>query len=320
MTFREILESELSFVGKLRTFVRVYYDSMTQANEAPIPKDLIGPLFLNIKEILAIHTELLQELSKRFNADGILGDLFIEFGNKESVIDAYRIFFTGFENALTILAEQMGKSPNLETFLLKCDKDKECNGLNFAAFFMMPILRSKRYSVFLTELQSSILPKEEDYTDSIAAMQGFEKKLNEWHKEAQEHAKLAEIKKGLVNISAAFLLDALKEVLFDGLVVEYQPQGSHHVQIFLFSDIVIVCCFQVNSQKHRKIPYIEHKIKMQMENVIELNNLEVSELSPDKATGQHMMKFKWPEGESIFYVTSKELKQWLDAIAKARQI
>jgi hypothetical protein len=48
------------------------------------------------------------------------------------------------------------------------------------------------------------------YVSSIAAMQGLERKLNEWHKEAQEHAKLAEIKKGLVHISAAFLLDALK--------------------------------------------------------------------------------------------------------------
>jgi hypothetical protein len=146
---REILESELTFVTKLRTFVRVYYDSLVQALDV-LPKDLIGPLFLNIKDILEIHAELLQELSRRFNADCILGDLFIEFGNKERIIDEYRIFFTGFENSLTILAEQMGKNPVLEGFLAKCDKDKECNGLNFAAYLMMPIQRIKRYSVFLT--------------------------------------------------------------------------------------------------------------------------------------------------------------------------
>lgn len=58
-------------------------EPLEKLDEGPIPKELISLYFLNIREILSIHSDLLKELKNRFSSPKpVWNNLFIEFAKR----------------------------------------------------------------------------------------------------------------------------------------------------------------------------------------------------------------------------------------------
>jgi len=233
------------------------------------------------------------------------------------MFDVYKYFITNFDNSLAVSSDESKNNEEFRKLLKEGAEKKDCNGLNFGAFIIMPIQRIPRYILLLTDLLKNTPKNHAEFTtleNSLLLAKKLSEDINKAKLEFENQAKLREIQKILSDIPKELMLDS-KECIKEGLVVEQRKgHSSRYIQIFLFSDIMIVCGF--HDRKTMK------SVKIKIENVIEVIGMNIVDLPVDEATGQGTLLLKWDEigtlKEIQICMSVEDSKLWLTAIQAAQ--
>jgi len=314
---REIYQTEQSYVNHLAVCIRVFLNPLlTNAKKQIIPQLSVAKMFLNIQKLFKLHCDFLRNFSGQNLTDVDVGKVFLAFFTETSS-DEYQFYITNFDNSQAMVTEEMEKSANFKKYLQEASNKKDCTGLTLNSYLIMPVQRIPRYILLLTDLlnnTSASHPGIQDLKRALDKLKAVAEKLNEAKRTAENLAKLKAIQEALANIPKEFLLSH-KECIHEGLVVEQRPKlGSRYIQLYLFSDIIIMCGFP--KKKSNKA------VKMAIESVIELNCLRVVGLPVDKSTGQCTLLLKWKEleleKEINICVSEDEAQNWMKVVKGAQ--
>ncbi|KAJ2088257.1 hypothetical protein IW138_004333 [Coemansia sp. RSA 986] len=158
---QELIETERSYVEKLRALIDIYAvplrSAARSANNALIPAYDAHVIFGNIERVSEVNERFLGdleawdrgEMDPKETIGSLCRDHFVDF-------HVYKRYINGYQHALASSRELEAKNPLYEAFLQRAREREECKKLGISDLLIMPVQRIPRYTLLLTDLMKVI--------------------------------------------------------------------------------------------------------------------------------------------------------------------
>ncbi|KAJ1801275.1 hypothetical protein LPJ59_000424 [Coemansia sp. RSA 2399] len=158
---QELIETERSYVEKLRALIDIYAvplrSAARSANNALIPAYDAHVIFGNIERVSEVNERFLGdleawdrgEMDPKETIGSLCRDHFVDF-------HVYKRYINGYQHALASSRELEAKNPLYEAFLQRAREREECKKLGISDLLIMPVQRIPRYTLLLTDLIKGI--------------------------------------------------------------------------------------------------------------------------------------------------------------------
>jgi hypothetical protein len=188
----ELLETEANYLRDLRT---IHWEFHLGSGEVlSVEEEKI--LFMNIGEIVDLHTELRKELQekvrKQWSYHQTVGDTIDRYVKKFGIYEKY---ITNYKEAADFLKRSRGQA-KIDKYLQSRETKDYCRGLPLESLLVMPVQRLPRYLLLLKELRKYTDQDHPDYPLINNAMQNLDelaKQFNEVQRDKETQRKVSEI-------------------------------------------------------------------------------------------------------------------------------
>ncbi|KAJ3157753.1 hypothetical protein HDU89_000131 [Geranomyces variabilis] len=309
----EILESERRYVDSLIQLRKTFFEPLMAAVGTPseiIPRKTIQNVFSELPGLINVNTELLKQLENRLEAepwsssDGFMGDIFL---NLAPYLKMYSSYVKNFNNALTLVTENMARVPAFAQFIARQNADAELKGLPLQSFLILPVQRIPRYKMLLEDLLKQTDQEHPDYPTlqkSLAKIAEVAVFVNETIREHEMMQELIEVQASLHGLNED-LVSPGRRLLCRGRVQKISRRRHHARYLILLSDFLIYASpgmLEGQYTFHRKL---------------DLELCEVVDVEDTKDM-QHIFQIVSPEKSFAMYAESAEEKQkWIHDIDSA---
>jgi hypothetical protein len=86
---------------------------------------------------------------EHWDADGKLGDIFVELG---AFLKVYAPYANNYGHSFAVIQEVVGENKKFAEYLEKCKMSSECGGLDLNSYLIQPIQRIPRYVMLLQDM------------------------------------------------------------------------------------------------------------------------------------------------------------------------
>eukprot|EP01120_Amphizonella_sp_Union-15-10_P011759 TRINITY_DN5072_c0_g1_i1.p1 TRINITY_DN5072_c0_g1~~TRINITY_DN5072_c0_g1_i1.p1 ORF type:complete len:634 (+),score=106.91 TRINITY_DN5072_c0_g1_i1:91-1902(+) len=196
---REILSTEQSYVEQLKVLIKTFKRPFEE--KKIIDKLASNTIFSNVESILKFHQTLLHKLEKRMKKwkerdpnTQLLGKM---FNRLLPFLKIYTAYCSNYENALQTVFKYQSSSEEFNAFIEHRVKSKQCQGLDFIDFLIMPVQRIPRYRLLLENLlkfTDACHPDFNELTISLEKVTGAAELINENISHMQKFQKVNEIR------------------------------------------------------------------------------------------------------------------------------
>ncbi|KAJ1987716.1 hypothetical protein EDC05_005677 [Coemansia umbellata] len=162
---QELIETERSYVEKLRALIDIYVVPLRSAarstNNALIPAYDAHVIFGNIERVSEVNERFLGdleawqqgEMDPKETIGSLCRDHFVDF-------HVYKRYINGYQHALVSSRELEAKNPLYAAFLQRAREREECKKLGISDLLIMPVQRIPRYTLLLTDLLK-VIPEDD---------------------------------------------------------------------------------------------------------------------------------------------------------------
>lgn len=233
---QEILASEASYLGGLKTLSKVFLQPLEASSVAEDYGELKN-LFGGIKVIIGYNSILLNDLQQRvptWNNHSKLGDAFLRM---VQFLKAYTQYVNTYKQCIDAF-EKLKLTKQYTEWESKLDKT-ECGGLQLGDYLIMPIQRLPRYNMLLEDLVKNTWRFHIDYDNLRQAHQKIKdiaNFVNASQREAENQRKMSEILNTIQSVPVNFV-EPWRRYIHDGLVT--QPSTNKALHIYLFNDAIL---------------------------------------------------------------------------------
>ncbi|KAI8914777.1 hypothetical protein DFJ77DRAFT_463294 [Powellomyces hirtus] len=309
----EILQSERRYVDSLLQLRKSFFEPlMTVVGTASevIPKKTIQSIFSELRGLINVNTELRKQLESRLDeqpwnsTNGCIGDIFL---NLAPYLKMYSSYVKNFNNALSLLTENVAKVPALAQFIARQNADPELKGLPLESFLILPVQRIPRYKLLLEDLLKNTDSEHPDHLtlkkslERIAEVAVF---VNETIREHEMMQELVEVQRSLYGMDED-LVSPGRRLIKRGRVQKISRRRHHTRYLILLSDFLIYA-----SPSMLEDHYTFHR-------KLDLELCEVVDV-PDTKDMEHIFQIVSPEKSFAMYADSaKEKQKWIHDIDTA---
>ncbi|KNE62188.1 hypothetical protein AMAG_07432 [Allomyces macrogynus ATCC 38327] len=191
----EVIVTEMDYVLDLRLMKRAYMTPLVERGLVT-PKELVV-LFANLEQLLPIHEELLDLLSKeRVKQRCVIANFGTLFSILPQYFKCYSIYGNNYPEALAFLDTLTSARPAVAKFLAKTASRPACGGMNLASFLLKPIQRLCKYPIMIKEILRSTSTDHADHAlleKSLESMERIVDRVNESRRHAEQQRRLVDM-------------------------------------------------------------------------------------------------------------------------------
>ncbi|KAJ3372674.1 Myosin 10A, isoform D [Allomyces arbusculus] len=191
----EVTVTESDYVLDLRLMKQAYMTPLVERGLVT-PKELVV-LFANLEQLLPIHEELLDLLSKeRVKQRCVIANFGTLFSILPQYFKCYSIYGNNYPEALAFLDTLTSTRPAVAKFLAKTASRPACGGMNLASFLLKPIQRLCKYPIMIKEILRYTSADHADYTlleKSLESMERIVDRVNESRRHAEQQRRLVDM-------------------------------------------------------------------------------------------------------------------------------
>jgi len=250
----EIVTTEETYVGALRTLMRVYVEPLRFVADAPrgaiFTHAELDAIFLNVQMIAKINDEFLDELHKERAKWPEVEYAHIFKSNSKKLSGVYKRYVSNFDEAETkLLAIAESNDPKMRDkhrYLTNAKTHPDAKGLDLRSFLIQPVQRVPRYQMLLQDL---LAHTPEDHRDQQPLKEALEKitevaKLsNQYKGEGDDYAKLRTVFERFVDHDAHNLEKSLltigRRLVKEGELQKARQSHRQRRHIFLLNDTLL---------------------------------------------------------------------------------
>eukprot|EP01080_Neovahlkampfia_damariscottae_P006928 gene6928-11091_t len=255
---KEIIKTESDYVNSLN-YLNIYYKEPI-INKKILKPNQISEIFLNLDDLIAIHTTLLEKLKWKMSNFPLsdFGSIILDFAPTF-------MHYIGYCNKYNEAMDKFNDLKNSkEWFNVLLEEQRKLIPGNhpFQSLFIQPIQRLPRYSLLLREVIKNTDEEHQEYSHFVSA----KKKVDEILQLVNETKRKYDIERTIEKIDAftkdlmRFTLDYTKFVTEDLAMVKFLPMKTKEEEeilgieclLFLFKDIILV--FE-KTKKPRKVTF-----------------------------------------------------------------
>ncbi|KAJ3162472.1 hypothetical protein HDU86_004954 [Geranomyces michiganensis] len=309
----EILESERRYVDSLLQLRKTFFEPLMAVVATPseiIPKKAIQHIFSELPGLINVNTELRKQLENRLEAqpwsssDGFMGDIFL---NLAPYLKMYSSYVKNFNNALSLVTENMARVPAFAQFITKQNADPELKGLPLQSFLIMPVQRIPRYKMLLEDLLKQTDPEHPDYPTlqkSLAKIAEVAVFVNETIREHEMMQELIEVQASLHGLNED-LVSPARRLIRRGRVQKISRRRHHARYLILLSDFLIYASPGMLDGQYT----FHRKLDLELCEVVDVE---------DTKDMQNIFQIVSPEKSFAMYAESaKEKQKWIHDIDSA---
>ncbi|GFS94317.1 rho guanine nucleotide exchange factor 17 [Nephila pilipes] len=221
---------------------------------------IVDEIFFQIPEILVIHEEFLESLTRRCNNWDVkftVGDLFVEAFTKQQVIDTYTAFINNWKCAKDATKIATQAKPAFARFLEHMSREHK-GKLALDALLIMPVQRIPRYELLLKELLKHTNMDHPDHHLLVQAQKEVHDlavKINRVEREAfqleQMMARVKEIENHIEGV-VDLCVPERAFIRHDMVTIPGGLGTKKERCLFLFSDILLITSIKKKSTAMRK--------------------------------------------------------------------
>jgi len=327
---KELLDTEISYC---KDITAVHQGFLAQAGDV-LTEEEKKILFMNISELVPVHTELLaglQEKMRKWNYNQTVGDVVLKQVPSFVVYEGY---ITNYKDAVHFLQKHRASSAKLDKFLQKSESTY-CRNLKLESFLIMPVQRLPRYLLLLKELRkytNSTHPDFDQIGSAIANLESLTATLNESQREKETIEKVSEIKE-IVQGAKELALES--SFVFEGPLIykragkggvmstirksmgSHEHEHEHHwreVFVYLFKDTLLVAKKISKTSVKTGFGTLNGKYKFSKTKHVTLHSSTVLEIDPNSGTNFTLIN---DDEEHEFQATTPQLRNsWVLAFEK----
>ncbi|KAJ3346907.1 Myosin 10A, isoform D [Allomyces javanicus] len=191
----EVIVTEMDYVLDLRLMKLAYMTPLVERGLVT-PKELVV-LFANLEQLLPIHEELLDLLSKeRVKQRCVIANFGTLFSILPQYFKCYSIYGNNYPEALAFLDTLTSTRPTIAKFLAKTASRPACGGMNLASFLLKPIQRLCKYPIMIKEILRYTSTDHADHTlleKSLESMERIVDRVNESRRHAEQQRRLVDM-------------------------------------------------------------------------------------------------------------------------------
>ncbi|KNE63173.1 hypothetical protein AMAG_08327 [Allomyces macrogynus ATCC 38327] len=191
----EVIVTEMDYVLDLRLMKRAYMTPLVERGLVT-PKELVV-LFANLEQLLPIHEELLDLLSKeRVKQRCVIANFGTLFSILPQYFKCYSIYGNNYPEALAFLDTLTSTRPAVAKFLAKTASRPACGGMNLASFLLKPIQRLCKYPIMIKEILRYTSADHADHAlleKSLESMERIVDRVNESRRHAEQQRRLVDM-------------------------------------------------------------------------------------------------------------------------------
>ncbi|XP_065187088.1 uncharacterized protein LOC135817776 [Sycon ciliatum] len=191
-----LLDTEMKYVGSLRTLVRDYFSQLKR--NSYIESALVEEIFFQIPVINLCHKRFNQQLRERadkWHSQTVLGDIFLQSFSKGILSHAYTAYINHFLQMKDTLRTAIAQRPSFAKFLEQVSRESE-DKLTLSDLLIMPVQRIPRYVLILKDLLKHCPYDHPDHgplLQALDAMCALAEKMNRSEEQATNLELLREI-------------------------------------------------------------------------------------------------------------------------------
>jgi len=339
----ELLSTEYKYVGKIRVILQVFRECLFSLQRDNFLREVDSErLFSNIQEIYNTNrifwSEYLRHVvaeTKRTREPIKPSQLLDSFARFEDLFDPYIKYCLEESHCVAYLKQLKETNENFNEYLLWCENQSECHRLKLADLLVKPMQRVTKYALLLKAVLQRTIDTDEilSLENMISQVDRFVSKINTTLRLRHEEQKLKTVLNRLENycpIEATEEVDKVIQdycnldlhqkvpglpedeqrcILLDGSMKMIEKQGRLDVQVFLFTDILLITKAKKNGEKFRIIrpPYRLNKVV----------------IYPSSQFGSFILIYLNEYGVLVnaftLQVQNTELTKWMQAIERAKR-
>ncbi|KAI0241670.1 hypothetical protein L0F63_005098 [Massospora cicadina] len=310
----EILHTERTYVAGLELIERVFYRPLTDAARGGSPIiDIrrISDIFANLMGILTVNREFLNQLELRLEGGptpwspefDLVGDIFCQMA---PYFRMYSLYVKNFNSALSVISDQMGKSPAFASYLKRGDVIEQCKGLPFESYLILPVQRIPRYKLLIEDLLKHTEPTHRDHDNLVKGLDIVQRVatfVNETIRQHEMFMEMLKIQNALTGFDEVLLVPG-RRLIKRGRVHKVCRKSHQLREFFLFTDLLVYA----SGGPAPEVPLLFHR-------KVELEQSKVVDVDDNCAPIKNSFQIISPEKSFAVYCdTPEEKARWVAAI------
>ncbi|XP_078357536.1 proto-oncogene vav-like [Oculina patagonica] len=294
----ELLETEKSYVEAL-SMIQEHFIKRLQSMMSPDDK---AKIFINIEDLLRIHTKFVGKLEKGCSNGGLqISPVFLDF--RDDLLK-YGKYCTKMSEAQSYIDELSRTDPKFREGLEECQRRAKSK-FALRSLLVVPFQRVLKYPLLIQELNKqtkSTHPDKKGLEKALAAVQDVAKFINQLKRDDENSRTVKDIEDSLsseVNIN----LFSFGHLIKDGellIKVTDQPPKKRHA--FLFDTALIICKTKGDTYHHKQSLFLQYfeiqdmpsnPVKNKFSHSWYMKNYEQERNSCYMSTKTEDMKNKW---------------------------
>ncbi|KAK5583173.1 hypothetical protein RB653_004764 [Dictyostelium firmibasis] len=279
---QEIMKTEVEYINRLAFLNDHILKDLREAIEKGSPiisQEEIQSIFSEVSIILSYNKRLLIDLENRtkdWKVDTLIGDIFIKFSN---FLKIYSQYSRSYSEAMGVLNE-CKKQTKFKSYLNKVkESNEEIKLRGLEDYLIRPIQRIPRYSLLIKDMIGHTWQTHPDYEQLKIAFEKINsvaENMNEMRKEAESIMKLAEIQEKLDGDQTQQLAKSHRRFVKEGEFHEVLPKGKKSlIVLYLFNDSLAIT--RPNKSSGSSFFGKQKTIRLQFEQIIFLHQLVLKE-------------------------------------------
>ena len=237
----EIKQTEKDYASQLETCIEVFLEPLEKAlaenpDTAPMNKEQIDAIFMNIRDIFEFHKTFAKEIEERFGneqwtASKCLGDIFLKL---TTITSAYSEFAQKYPQSIDTF-NSLQTNKKCQAFLLSC---KEKSRLDLPSLLITPIQRIPRYNLLLLEYNKHTWASHRDkpmLQKAIATVKTMAETINTTKSQVESERRLKQLYDSVKGIPESVMKPGRVVVTEASFSVKYHSP----VALVLFKDALL---------------------------------------------------------------------------------
>ncbi|KAJ9079287.1 hypothetical protein DSO57_1037002 [Entomophthora muscae] len=309
----EILQTERTYVAGLELIERVFYRPLVEASKSASPildTKRISDIFANLMGILTVNREFLSQLELRLEGGdtpwspekGLVGDIFCQMA---PYFRMYSLYVKNFNSALSVISDQMGKSPAFASFLKGSKVTDQCKGLPFESYLILPVQRIPRYKLLIEDLLKRTDPSHLDHSNLVKGLDIVQRVaifVNETIRQHEMFMEMLKIQNSLTGFNEVLLVPG-RRLIRKGTVHKICRKNHQMRVFFLFTDLLVYA----SGGPAPEVPLTFHrKVELEQSKVVDV---------PDTDNIKNSFQIISPEKSfAVYCSTLDEKERWVSTI------
>jgi len=301
----EMLDVERDYVQSLDAICKVFYKPATMQHL--LNEDEASILFANIPKILAVHKEILQKMTEKFESWNYSSGISDFFECLFLNVGEYGIFIENFPQASELLREKE-REDKFHKFLEKAHSSPECKGRDLISLLIEPVQRLPRYELLLKEYLKLMEDTHPNFRATQRVLTTLERSLRKINDANKTSTKIEHIRKTVEGGGSVEYYDYIIESQF----LERQKWNCE-IYAFLFSNVIIYAKF--NSPNILAKLFSAKMYQFHLSSAIYIRDVK-NICVVDKEGFENSFALKTKQGVFIMQAkTKRQRDQWFDEIS-----